>query len=72
MALSAVDRVYLELRCMAIDFRLLPGERLNEAVLARQLGVSRTPLRQALNRLSSEGFFTFLANNGFYRKAIDV
>jgi DNA-binding GntR family transcriptional regulator len=69
---SAVDRVHTELRRMAMTFRFLPGERLNEAVLAKELGVSRTPLREALNRLSTEGFLTFSANNGFFRKTIDV
>lgn len=72
MAQSAVDRVYNELRRMSMTFRFLPGERLNEAVLAKELGVSRTPLREALNRLSAEGFLTFSANNGFFRKMIDV
>ena len=72
MALSAVDRVYTEVRRMAMDFHFLPGERLNEAVLAKELGVSRTPLREALNRLSTEGFLTFSTNNGFFRKTIDV
>lgn len=57
---------------MAITFRLLPGERLNEAILAKELGVSRTPLREALNRLSGEGFLTFSANQGFFRKPLDV
>jgi DNA-binding GntR family transcriptional regulator len=69
---SAVDRVHSELRRMAMTFRFLPGERLNEAVLAKELGVSRTPLREALNRLSTEGFLTFSANNGFFRKTMDV
>jgi len=57
---------------MAMTFRFLPGERLNEAILAKELGVSRTPLREALNRLSTEGFLTFSANNGFFRKPLDV
>jgi DNA-binding GntR family transcriptional regulator len=69
---SAVDRVYHELRMMAMTFRFLPGERLNEATLAKELGVSRTPLREALNRLSAEGFFAFTTNTGFSRKTIDV
>lgn len=72
MPQSAVDRVYNELRRMSMTFRFLPGERLNEALLAKELGVSRTPLREALNRLSAEGFLTFSANNGFFRKMIDV
>ena len=57
---------------MAMTFRFLPGERLNEAILAKELGVSRTPLREALNRLATEGFLTFSANNGFFRKPLDV
>lgn len=69
---SIVDRIHQELRNMAITFRLLPGERLNEAILAKELGVSRTPLREALNRLSGEGFLTFSANQGFFRKPLDV
>jgi DNA-binding GntR family transcriptional regulator len=69
---SVVDRVHKELRDMAMTFRFLPGERLNEAILAKELGVSRTPLREALNRLSTEGFLTFSANNGFFRKKLDV
>ena len=69
---SVVDRVHHELRNMAMTFRFLPGERLNEAILARELGVSRTPLREALNRLTAEGFLTFSANHGFFRKSLDV
>ena len=69
---SIVDRIHQELRNMAITFRLLPGERLNEAILAKELGVSRTPLREALNRLNGEGFLTFSANQGFFRKPLDV
>src|ERR1700739_2419677 len=69
---SIVDRIHSELRNMAITFRLLPGERLNEATLAKELGVSRTPLREAQNRLMAEGVLTFSANQGFYRKPLDV
>lgn len=69
---SVVDRVHRELRNMAVTFRFLPGERLNEAILAKELGVSRTPLREALNRLTAEGFLTFSANHGFFRKSLDV
>jgi DNA-binding GntR family transcriptional regulator len=57
---------------MAMTFQFLPGERLNEAILAKELGVSRTPLREALNRLSTEGFLTFSTNSGFFRKPLEV
>ena len=69
---SMVDSIHRELRNMAITFRFLPGERLNEAILAKELGVSRTPLREALNRLMAEGFLTFSVNQGFFRKTLDV
>jgi DNA-binding GntR family transcriptional regulator len=69
---SMVDNIHRELRNMAITFRFLPGERLNEAILAKDLGVSRTPLREALNRLMAEGFLTFAANQGFFRKPLAV
>ena len=69
---SIVDRVHRDLRNMAITFRFFPGERLNEAILAKELGVSRTPLREALNRLSAEGFLTFSVNQGFFQKPLDV
>jgi DNA-binding GntR family transcriptional regulator len=69
---NLAERVYRELREMAITFEIRPGERLNEIALAKRLGVSRTPLREAFNRLSSEGFLTFSANHGFFRKSLDV
>ena len=69
---SMVESIHRELRDMAINFRFLPGERLNEAILAKELGVSRTPLREALNRLMAEGFLTFSVNHGFFRKSLDV
>ena len=69
---NLAERVYRELREMAIAFEIRPGERLNEIALAKHLGVSRTPLREALNKLCSEGFLTFSTNQGFFRKSLDV
>jgi len=69
---NLAERVYRELREMAIAFEVRPGERLNEIALAKHLGVSRTPLREALNRLCSEGFLTFSTNQGFFRKSLEV
>ena len=50
---SIVAQVYEKLKLMSIDYSFKPGERLNEGTLARSLGVSRTPLREAL---TSAGF----------------
>ena len=66
---SSVDRLYEAVREMAVAFRLKPGERVNEVDLARRLGASRTPLREALNRLAAEGFLTFQRGRGFSCRA---
>ena len=63
---GTVGGLYVELRRMAAAFAFKPGERLNETVLSRQLGASRTPLREALNRLVAEGFFEFRSGQGFF------
>ena len=49
------DRVYNQLRDSIGSHHIRPGERLQEVGLAAQLGVSRTPVREALARLESEG-----------------
>ncbi|MEI2417969.1 GntR family transcriptional regulator [Orrella sp. JC864] len=69
---STVDKVYDRLRSMAISYVFKPGERLNEVALAKSLGVSRTPLREALNRLCIEGLLRFLPGKGFYCRDLDV
>lgn len=56
---------------MAIRFAFKPGERINESALTRALDVSRTPLREALNRLVAEGFLTLRAGQGFFCRALD-
>jgi DNA-binding GntR family transcriptional regulator len=52
---SLTDRVYLTLRENLCSGRIPSGQALQEAALATQLGVSRTPVREALARLASEG-----------------
>jgi len=69
---SSVERLYLELRERAMRYDLRPGARINEQALGREFGVSRAPLREALNRLVAEGFLDFVMNKGFARKSISV
>jgi DNA-binding GntR family transcriptional regulator len=52
---SLVDRAYQRLRALILSGQLAPRQELRQEVLAGKLGVSRTPLREALNRLASEG-----------------
>lgn len=49
------DEVLERLRDMIIEGRLAPGQRINEGQVGAQLGVSRTPLREAIKTLASEG-----------------
>ncbi|MFM1879949.1 MAG: hypothetical protein RLZZ344_183 [Pseudomonadota bacterium] len=53
---SLADHAYRSLKERIFDFGFMPGDRLSEAELAESLGLSRTPLRQALQRLQHEGF----------------
>lgn len=66
----SADRVYEQVKAMVCTYRLSPGERINEVDLARRLGVSRTPLREALNRLASEGFLVATLNKGYRLKTL--
>jgi DNA-binding GntR family transcriptional regulator len=68
----SVPRVHGALRELATRFELRPGEHVNEMALARRLGVSRTPVREALNRLVSEGLIDFVPNKGFYARPLDI
>src|SRR5215831_5968281 len=52
---KVTDWVYEELKAAIVDLRLAPGHPLREATLATQLGVSKTPIREALTRLEQEG-----------------
>jgi DNA-binding GntR family transcriptional regulator len=49
------EEVLERLRDMIIEGRLTPGQRINEGAVGAQLGVSRTPLREAIKTLASEG-----------------
>lgn len=70
MADNIVDRLTAQLRRMAADFEIRPEERIREGEMAKRLSVSRTPLREALNRLVSEGYMTFTAGQGFFCRAL--
>lgn len=63
-SVSLGTSVYNELRQYILDGQLRSGERLREVRLASLLGVSRTPVREAIKRLESEGFVSYAANRG--------
>ncbi len=67
---SSVDRVYKTLHAMAANFEFMPDARINESQLSQKLGASRTPLREALNRLVAEGLLNFKNGQGFFCRAL--
>lgn len=69
-AADSVEKVYEAVKELAVEYRFKPGERVNEVELAARLGVSRTPVREALNRLERDGFMSFVPNRGFYARDI--
>ncbi|MGV9861060.1 GntR family transcriptional regulator [Rhodococcus koreensis] len=61
---TTVDGLYTILRARIIDGHYAPQQRLSQEELADELQVSRTPLREALRRLQSDGFIVSNANRG--------
>ena len=60
------------LRTAIIGGVLKPGERLMEIQLAEELGVSRTPIREAIRKLEQEGFVEMLPRRGTYVANISI
>jgi len=69
---SVVDQAYVAIRDRIDDGRLARGTRLHQEDLAADLGVSRTPVREALRRLAAEGRVELLTNRGARVADIDL
>lgn len=63
---------YAELRRRIVSLELRPGADIDEAVLVRELGVSRTPVRGAVIQLASEGLIVLLPNRGARVAPMDI
>lgn len=61
---NTVDHLFHQLKNAIQNGQLAPGQRLIEADLTKDYGVSRGPLREALRRLSAEGIIDFVPNKG--------
>jgi DNA-binding GntR family transcriptional regulator len=68
---ALADQVYRRLKSELHDFLFVPGDRLSEGELGARLGVSRTPVREALFRLRNEGFLEVEAKTGWFVRPID-
>jgi len=60
----ATEEAQATLRAAILGGEIAPGARLGEVELAEQLGVSRTPVREALRRLAADGLVDVLPNRG--------
>lgn len=67
-----IARVQGELKRMVLGQRLHPGQKIPLDTIANSLGVSRTPVREALRLLETEGLVTALPNRGFIVRAIEA
>jgi DNA-binding GntR family transcriptional regulator len=70
-ASSLAERVYSQLRDDIFELRLLPGDRLTEGGVAARFDVSRTPAREALQRLQSDGLMQGYIRSGWQVVPID-
>jgi DNA-binding GntR family transcriptional regulator len=69
---TGMQRVYAQVREDIIGLRLPPGADLDESGLEERFGVSRTPVREALIRLASDGLIVLLPNRGARVTHIDI
>jgi DNA-binding GntR family transcriptional regulator len=64
--LSLGNQAYQGLKRIILERQILPGGKLNEGDLANALGISRTPIREAINRLEKEGLVQIVPQRGAY------
>jgi GntR family transcriptional regulator, rspAB operon transcriptional repressor len=65
-------QAYEQIKRAIITLRFRPGEYLNEAQISKLLGIGRTPVHQALNRLMLEGMVEVIPRKGIIVKAVSL
>lgn len=68
----ASDRAYALLLEMILDLRLPPGQVVNEAQLAHDIGFGRMPVREAIARLAADRFITVVPRRGTFVTAVSL
>lgn len=68
---NLAEAVYLQIKDDIFEFRLLPGDRFTEGQVAERLSVSRTPVREALQRLEKEGYLEVHFRSGWGVRPLD-
>ena len=69
---SLTDRAYGDLEEMIVTLKLPPGSAVSEAALSGRLGIGRTPIREALQRLARERLVTILPRRGIIVSEINI
>jgi DNA-binding GntR family transcriptional regulator len=69
---NSVDRAIGYLAQLVLSQRLIPGEKVPMDAIAERIGASRTPVREALRLLETEGLVTALTNRGFVMRRIEA
>src|ERR1044071_1823755 len=69
---SQTARAFVRIREMLLRGEVARGERLSELPLVARLGVSRTPIRLALDRLANEGLLEIVPTGGFVVRAFTL
>ncbi|MEL7026889.1 MAG: GntR family transcriptional regulator [Pseudomonadota bacterium] len=72
MALSPKETCYHDLERRILATELAPGEDLDEAGLCQAYGISRTPLREVLQRMAGDGLVTLAPNRGAKVASMDL
>lgn len=66
------EMVYEELKMQILTGTIIPGTRMMEVELAKEIGVSRTPIREAIRKLEKEGLVTIEPRRGAYASQIST
>jgi DNA-binding GntR family transcriptional regulator len=66
------DRAYNDLRDRIVTLRIAPGAPIDEDVLGGELGIGRTPVREAIKRLALENLVTVFPRRGTFASEINI
>lgn len=70
--ISLSEQAYQKIRNLIISLRLKPGLQVNEGDLEKELSIGRTPVREAILRLVTEGFLISLPGRGFFVRQVSL
>jgi DNA-binding GntR family transcriptional regulator len=71
-AATAASKIYSDLRTQLVSLQRRPGEAVSEAEIALSYGVSRTPVREAILKLSDEGLLEIFPQSGIFVSRIPM